>query len=118
MLNETLVLCCGDSVILSDPITGQGCNTASYCAEQFYETLIAHKESPWDEQVGIDYWSRSRTYVTAVTEWTNAMTGLLPEHIVQMLMQAATDQETADRVVLWFENPLKANIVNTGLRIF
>jgi flavin-dependent dehydrogenase len=34
ILNDTLVLGCGDSVILADPITGQGCNTASYCAEQ------------------------------------------------------------------------------------
>ncbi|MDQ0057854.1 styrene monooxygenase/indole monooxygenase family protein [Paenibacillus harenae] len=109
MLNGTLVLGCGDSVILADPITGQGCNTASYCAEQLFETLMAHKESPWDEQIGIDYRNRTKSYVTAVTEWTNAMTEPLPEHIVQMLMQAATDQETADRIVHWFENPPKAH---------
>ncbi|KRE49595.1 hypothetical protein ASG81_04270 [Paenibacillus sp. Soil522] len=84
MLNGTLVLGCGDSVFLADPVTGQGCNTASYCAEQLFETLMAHKESPWDEKVGIEYWSRTRPYLMAVTEWTNAMTGPLPEHIVQM----------------------------------
>ncbi|MBD2867095.1 styrene monooxygenase/indole monooxygenase family protein [Paenibacillus arenilitoris] len=109
MQSGTLVLGCGDSVILADPITGQGCNTASYCAEQLYETLLAHQESPWDEQVGIDYWNRARPYVTAVTEWTNAMTGPLPEHIGQMLMHAAADQETADRIVHWFEQPSTAH---------
>jgi hypothetical protein len=109
MLNDTLVLGCGDSVILADPITGQGCNTASYCAEQIFETLIAQKESPWDVKVGIEYWGRIRPYVTAVTEWTNAMTGPLPEHIVQNLMKAAADQQTADQVALWFEKPSKAH---------
>ncbi|MCA0756927.1 styrene monooxygenase [Paenibacillus sp. N4] len=103
-----LVLGCGDSVFLADPITGQGCNTASYCAEQLFETLIAHKDSPWDEMVGIDYWNRTRPYITAVTEWTNAMTGPLPDHVAQVLMQAAADQQTADRVAHWFENPPKA----------
>jgi len=109
MQSGTLVLGCGDSVFLADPITGQGCNTASYCAEQLFETLMAHKESPWDEKVGIEYWSRTRPYLTAVTEWTNAMTGPLPEHIVQMLMQAAADQQTADRIAHWFEEPPKAH---------
>jgi flavin-dependent dehydrogenase len=109
MLDDTLVLGCGDSVILADPITGQGCNTASYCAEQLFETLITHKESLWDENVGIEYWGRTRPYVTAVTEWTNAMTGPLPEHIVQILMQAAADQQTADQVAHWFEKPSKAH---------
>jgi hypothetical protein len=109
MLNGTLVLGCGDSVFPTDPITGQGCNTASYCAEQLFETLMAHKDSQWDEKVGIEYWSRIRPYLTAVTEWTNAMTGPLPEHIIQILMQAATDQQIADQVAHWFENPPKAH---------
>ncbi|MFC5649520.1 styrene monooxygenase/indole monooxygenase family protein [Paenibacillus solisilvae] len=109
MLNDTLVLGCGDSVILADPITGQGCNTASYCAEQLYETLMAHKESAWDEQIGIDYWRRIGPYVKAVTEWTNAMTGPLPEHVAQILMKAATDQQVADQVAHWFEVPTKAH---------
>jgi 2-polyprenyl-6-methoxyphenol hydroxylase-like FAD-dependent oxidoreductase len=109
MLNGTLVIGCGDSVFLADPITGQGCNMASYCAERLFETLMAHKESPWDEKVGLDYWNRTRPYVTAVTEWTNAMTAPLPEHVVQMLMQAAADQQVADRVAHWFEEPPKAH---------
>lgn len=108
MHNDTLVLGCGDSVFLADPITGQGCNTASYCSEQLVETLLARKESPWDEQVGIEYWGRIRSYLTAVTEWTNAMTGQLPEHIVQILMQAASDQEAANQVARWFEHPPQA----------
>ncbi|MCV4230978.1 styrene monooxygenase [Virgibacillus sp. LDC1] len=108
IMDGTLILGCGDSVFLSDPITGQGCNTASYAAEQLYETLITHKESTWDEAVGIDYWNRTKQYITAVTEWTNAMTEPLPEPIAGLLMQAASDQMTADGIAAWFENPIKA----------
>ncbi|MCR2805484.1 styrene monooxygenase/indole monooxygenase family protein [Paenibacillus soyae] len=107
--NSKLIVGCGDSVFLADPITGQGCNTASYCAEQLLETLLASKESPWDEQVGMAYWSRVRPYLTAVTEWTNAMTGPLPEHVVHILMQAASSQEAANQVAHWFENPPAAH---------
>ncbi|MFC4099141.1 styrene monooxygenase/indole monooxygenase family protein [Paenibacillus xanthanilyticus] len=108
MHGDKLILGCGDSAVLADPITGQGCNTASYCAEQLVATLMDHKETSWDEQVGIAYWKRTHPYVTAVTEWTNAMTGPLPEHIAQLLMQAAGDQETADRIAHWFEHPPRA----------
>ncbi|TYP72066.1 styrene monooxygenase/indole monooxygenase family protein [Paenibacillus methanolicus] len=108
MHDDKLILGCGDSVILADPITGQGCNTASYCAEQLVATLLEHQESPWDEQVGLAYWSRIRPYVAAVTDWTNAMLGPMPGHIVQLLMQAAGDQETADRIAHWFEQPSSA----------
>lgn len=108
ILGGTLILGCGDSVFLSDPITGQGCNTASYAAEQLYETLITHKELTWDEAAGIDYWNRTKQYITAVTEWSNAMTEPLPEHIAGLLMQAASDQMTADGIAAWFEDPTKA----------
>ncbi|MBB3109619.1 2-polyprenyl-6-methoxyphenol hydroxylase-like FAD-dependent oxidoreductase [Paenibacillus phyllosphaerae] len=108
MHGDRLILGCGDSAILADPITGQGCNTASYCAEQLLTTLLEHKDSPWDEQVGMAYWCRIRPYVTAVTNWTNAMTGPLPEHIAQMLMQAAQEQEIANRIAHWFEHPSSA----------
>ncbi|WP_414153036.1 hypothetical protein [Paenibacillus glucanolyticus] len=108
MENHTLILGCGDSVFLTDPITGQGCNTASYAAEQIYETLLTNKEAAWDEAVSAAYWNRVKAYIVAVTEWTNAMTQPLPEHIAGLLMKAAADQQTADEIAAWFEDPIKA----------
>lgn len=108
MHNGTLILGCGDSVFLADPITGQGCNTASYAAEQLYETLLAHADADWDESIGSEYWNRTQPYIKAVTEWTNAMTQPLPGHIAELLMQAAADQNTADRIAHWFEDPTQA----------
>ncbi|PTX49808.1 flavin-dependent dehydrogenase [Melghirimyces profundicolus] len=69
-VNGTPVIGCGDSVFLNDPITGQGSNVSSYCAEQLYETLITYQVAEWDEQVGQTYWERSQPFVRAVTEWT------------------------------------------------
>ncbi len=108
MENHTFILGCGDSVFLTDPITGQGCNMASYAAEQIYETLVTNQEAAWDEAVGAAYWNRVKAYIVAVTEWTNAMTQPLPEHIAGLLMKAAADQQTADEIVAWFEDPIKA----------
>lgn len=114
LVNGNVVVGCGDSVILNDPITGQGCNTASYCAERLADLLLASKDAAWDEQVGIAYWNDIRPYVTAVTEWTNAMLGPLPAPIGQKFMQAAGDQSAADAVAHWFEDPRKAYEASSG----
>jgi hypothetical protein len=106
--NNKLVVGCGDSVFLNDPITGQGCNLSSYCAEQLYETLIQYKDANWDTQLGEAYWDRTKTFVREVTEWTNAMTQVLPEHIVQLLLAGVENQKIADEVAEWFEEPQKA----------
>ncbi|MBQ4869656.1 styrene monooxygenase [Priestia megaterium] len=108
MFKNKLVVGCGDSVFLNDPITGQGCNLSSYCAEQLYETLIEYKDSKWDVETGESYWNRTKQYVKEVTEWTNAMTKPLPEHVVQLLLRGAQDQVTANEIAEWFANPTKA----------
>ncbi|UOE53465.1 styrene monooxygenase/indole monooxygenase family protein [Cytobacillus oceanisediminis] len=103
-----LVVGCGDSVFLNDPITGQGCNLSSYCAEQLYETLIQYRNSNWDIQLGETYWDRTKTFVKEVTEWTNAMTQVLPQHVVQILLAGSENQKIADEVAEWFADPRKA----------
>ncbi|MCM3729895.1 styrene monooxygenase [Neobacillus cucumis] len=108
MVKNKLVVGCGDSVFLNDPITGQGCNLSSYCAEQLYETLTEYKNSKWDVETGECYWNRTKQYVKEVTEWTNAMTKPLPEHVVQLLLQGAQDQVKANEIAEWFANPTKA----------
>lgn len=108
LVKNKLVVGCGDSVFLNDPITGQGCNLSSYCAEQLYETLMKYKDSKWDIEAGEYYWNRTKQYVTEVTGWTNAMTKPLPNHVVQLLLQVAQDQAKADEIAEWFANPTKA----------
>jgi Styrene monooxygenase A putative substrate binding domain len=107
--NKKIVVGCGDSVFLNDPITGQGCNLSSYCAEKLYETLIDFKHDKWDENLGETYWNRIKTYVKEVTEWTNAMTQPLPEHVVQLLLSGVESQEQADSIAEWFAEPRTAH---------
>ncbi|MCM3092737.1 MULTISPECIES: styrene monooxygenase/indole monooxygenase family protein [unclassified Cytobacillus] len=107
-MKNKLIVGCGDSVFLNDPITGQGCNLSSYCAEQLYETIIQNKNSKWDNQLGEEYWNRTKPFVKEVTAWTNAMTQALPEHVVRTLLSGAEDQKIADEAAEWFENPRKA----------
>lgn len=108
LIKNKLVVGCGDSVFLNDPITGQGCNLSSYCAEQLYETLMEYKDSKWDIETGQSYWNRTKQFVKEVTEWTNAMTKPLPTHVVQLLLQGAQDQIKADEIAEWFANPTHA----------
>lgn len=109
LFQNKLVLGCGDSVFLNDPITGQGCNLSSYCAEKLYETLIEYKDSLWDLQVGETYWNRTKPYVKKVTEWTNTMTQPLPEHVITQLVQGVDDQAKANRIAEWFADPAIAH---------
>jgi hypothetical protein len=108
MIQDKLVLGCGDSVFLNDPITGQGSNLASFCAEQLYETIMEYKDSTWDKKLGEMYWNRTKERVEAVTKWTNAMTQPLPEHVMQFFFQAAQEQTKADEFAEWFEDARKA----------
>lgn len=108
IFKNKIVIGCGDSVFLNDPITGQGCNLSSFCAEQLYETLIQYKNSIWDIRIGETYWDRTKTVVKEITEWTNAMTQALPQHVVQILLAGAENQKIADEVAEWFANPRKA----------
>jgi hypothetical protein len=108
MVQNKLVLGCGDSVFLNDPLTGQGSNLASFSAEQLYETIMQNKDSAWDRRLGESYWNRTKERVEAVTKWTNAMTQPLPEHVIQFLFHAAQNQDIANDFAEWFEDPRKA----------
>jgi flavin-dependent dehydrogenase len=110
-LNRTLILGCGDSVVLNDPITGQGANAASYCADMLYKTIMENADAKWDSHVGEQYWNRIQEYVTKVSEWTNAMMGPLSNSFSDMMGRATQNQDTADELVNMFTDPVKAHTV-------
>jgi 2-polyprenyl-6-methoxyphenol hydroxylase-like FAD-dependent oxidoreductase len=107
-IHNKIAVGCGDSVFLNDPITGQGCNLSSYCAEKLYETLIEFKDEPWNSQLGESYWDRTKPLVKQVTEWTNAMTMPMPEHVIEQILQGSEEQAKADRIAGWFADPSTA----------
>lgn len=107
-VNGTLVVGCGDSVTLNDPITGQGANAAFYCAGALYDVLSDHADGGWDTAIGEQYWEKTKEYVTQMSEWTNAMMGPPSEPFSQLMGEAAQHQQAADDLVNLFANPLEA----------
>ncbi len=107
----TLVIGCGDSFVLNDPVTGQGANAASYCANALIEVLAGHADRRWDVEIGERYWERTKEYVTKVSDWTNAMMGPPSAAFSELLGKAANDQSAADEIVNLFTDPVKAHDV-------
>lgn len=107
----TLVIGCGDSFVLNDPVTGQGANAASFCANALYEVLNDNADRSWNVEIGERYWERTKEYVTKVSQWTNAMMGPPSAAFSELLGKAANDQATADDIVNLFSDPVKAHDV-------
>ncbi|MEV6423343.1 styrene monooxygenase/indole monooxygenase family protein [Streptomyces sp. NPDC051662] len=100
-----LVLGVADVVVANDPITGQGSNSASKCAASYLDSIVSHGDRPFDEA-----WMRSafdRYWDTArhVTKWTNAMLGVPPEHVLNLIGAAGQLKPVADRFANGFNDP-------------
>ncbi|MFD3439082.1 styrene monooxygenase/indole monooxygenase family protein [Streptomyces sp. NPDC058685] len=100
-----LVLGVADVVVANDPITGQGSNSASKCAAAYLSSIVEHGDKPFDEawmQSTFDrYWDTAQH----VTKWTNAMLGVPPEHVLNLIGAAGQMQPVADRFANGFNNP-------------
>ncbi|MEU2161932.1 FAD-binding oxidoreductase [Streptomyces chengbuensis] len=99
------VLGVADVVVANDPITGQGSNSASKCAASYLDSIVEHGDKPFDEE-----WMQStfdRYWETAqhVTKWTNAMLGVPPEHVLNLIGAAGQLQPVADRFANGFNDP-------------
>ncbi|MEU4352108.1 styrene monooxygenase/indole monooxygenase family protein [Streptomyces sp. NPDC023838] len=100
-----LVLGVADVVVANDPITGQGSNSASKCAASYLASIVERGEDAFDEE-----WMRStfdRYWSTAqpVVKWTNAMLGVPPEHVLNLIGAAGELQPVADRFANGFDDP-------------
>ncbi|EFL02621.1 MULTISPECIES: styrene monooxygenase/indole monooxygenase family protein [unclassified Streptomyces] len=99
------VLGVADVVVANDPITGQGSNSASKCAASYLSAIVEHGDRPFDEawmQSAFDrYWDTAQH----VVKWTNAMLGVPPEHVLNLIGAAGQSQPVADRFANGFNDP-------------
>lgn len=109
MVNGVLAVGCGDSVVLNDPVTGQGANAASYCANTLFDVLLQNVDRQWDNAIGEQYWERTKEYVTKMSDWSNAMMGPPSAAFSELLGQASNDQAAADDLVNLFADPIAAH---------
>ncbi|MGW3086282.1 styrene monooxygenase/indole monooxygenase family protein [Streptomyces sp. NPDC001108] len=100
-----LVLGVADVVVANDPITGQGSNSASKCANAYLDSIVEHGDREFDEawmQATFDrYWDTAQH----VVKWTNAMLGVPPEHVLNLIGAAGQLQPVADRFANGFNDP-------------
>ncbi|MGH9580295.1 MAG: styrene monooxygenase/indole monooxygenase family protein, partial [Terriglobales bacterium] len=99
------VLGMGDTVVLNDPITGQGANNAAKCAELYLESILERGQRPadveWMHQTFERYWT---AYAKWVTEWTNLMLNP-PAHVMKILEACGKLTAVASAFVNGFDDP-------------
>ncbi|MEU6217046.1 styrene monooxygenase/indole monooxygenase family protein [Streptomyces sp. NPDC047022] len=100
-----LVLGVADVVVANDPITGQGSNSAAKCAASYLASILEHGDKEFDEAWMRGTFDRYWDVARHTTKWTNAMLGVPPEHVLNLLGAAGTLQPVADRFANGFDNP-------------
>jgi len=100
-----LVLGVADVVVLNDPFTGQGSNSASKCAASYLDSIVSQRDQPFDRAFMQSAFDRFWAYAQSVTEWTNALLGPVPPHVIQLLAAAQEHHEIAQRLVDGFDDP-------------
>jgi hypothetical protein len=102
-----LVLGLADTVMLNDPITGQGSNNAAKMATAYLEAIRRNGDAPYDrafmEAAFEGFWEEYGTFTTA---WTNAILSPPPEHVLKLLMAGNRSPAIAHRFVNGFDNPV------------
>lgn len=101
------ILGLGDSVILNDPIGGQGANIACQAASFYLEKIKARKSlsfsETWMNETFEIYWKQ-------IAQWAVQWTNLLlkpPETLITLLKAASTQADTANQLANGFDNPAK-----------
>jgi hypothetical protein len=100
-----VVLGLADVVVLNDPITGQGSNNASKCAASYLNSILEHRDAPFDAAFMRATFERYWDYARYVAEWTNVLLAPPPPHVLDLLGAAAGNPRIARRFANGFDDP-------------
>ncbi len=104
-----LALGMADVVVLNDPITGQGSNTASKAAKVYLERILERGKKPfdaeWMQQTFDIFWD----YAQWVVRWTNSLLVPPPPHILKLMGTAAQIPKLASLIANDFNHPPNYN---------
>ncbi|MQA10322.1 MAG: FAD-binding oxidoreductase [Pseudonocardiaceae bacterium] len=99
------VLGIADVVVANDPVTGQGSNNASKCAESYLDSIVKRGDQPFDRNwmraAFENYWEHAQH----VTKWTNGMLQPPPPHVQEFLGAAQTHPAAAKRFAEGVNDP-------------
>lgn len=100
-----LALGMADVVVLNDPVTGQGSNTASKAANVYMNSILERRDKPfdaaWMQQTFDSFWN----YARWVVKWTNSLLTPPPPYILQLMGAASQIPALAGRIANGFNNP-------------
>jgi flavin reductase (DIM6/NTAB) family NADH-FMN oxidoreductase RutF len=96
-----------DAVVLNDPLTSQGSNTAIKSALFYLEAITAHDgpfDETWMQQTFENFW---RGWAQWATAWTNSWLQPARPHQQQVVAAAAAHPSVAARIVAGFDDPMR-----------
>lgn len=100
------ILGMADTVVLNDPVAGQGANNAAKCADIYIERIIKRGQQPFDEiwmqETFEQYWKQ---YAHAATQWSNMLLLPPPPHVIELLSAASKLPLLADKLANGFDDP-------------
>lgn len=99
------VLGMADVVVANDPVTGQGSNNASKCANIYLQSILEHGNGPFDTEFMQRTFERFWEYAQHPTAFTNTMLQPPSLHALKLLQAAGRYQEIADRFAHGFDDP-------------
>jgi Styrene monooxygenase A putative substrate binding domain len=99
------VLGMADVVCLNDPITGQGSNNASKCAEAYRLRILENGAAAFDVEWMQGTFERYWDYARYVVDWTNGMLLPPPPHVLELLLAAEKRGDVANWFVNGFDDP-------------
>lgn len=100
------VLGMADAVVLNDPLTSQGSNTAIKFASFYQEAVSAHDgpfDAEWMQRTFDNFW---RGWAKWATAWTNSWLRPAEPHQQRVVSAAAEHPGVAARIVAGFDDPL------------
>jgi hypothetical protein len=99
------VLGMADAVVVNDPITGQGSNSAAKCSKVYLDAILARGAATftpdWMQETFAQYWD----YARHVVNWTNSLLAPSPPHVLDVLGTAAHAPGIAAHIVNAFDDP-------------
>lgn len=104
--NGKIVFGLGDTVVLNDPLAGQGANNATKAADFYYESIIANNahafNEAWMNETFEGYWNK---YGKWATRWSNILLSPPPPHIIEFLHLASRSKIAANILSNGFNDP-------------
>lgn len=101
-----LVFGLGDTVVLNDPLTGQGANGASKCSRIYLDAIFEHGDAPFTREWMTQTFERYWQYAQYAVQWTNGMLLTPPaEAMLKLYSAAARSGPLASAIVNAFDHP-------------